>query len=45
MEHDRVVNAIQRGERERAGSAMRAHIITVREAYEVYAAGTLACAR
>jgi DNA-binding GntR family transcriptional regulator len=42
MEHDRVVNAIQRGERERAGSAMRAHIVTVREAYEVYAAGTLA---
>jgi hypothetical protein len=24
---------------------MRAHIVTVREAYEVYAAGTLACAR
>jgi DNA-binding GntR family transcriptional regulator len=45
MEHDRVVNAIQRGERERAGSAMRAHILTVREAYEVYAAGALACAR
>jgi DNA-binding GntR family transcriptional regulator len=45
MEHDRVVNAIQRGERERAGSAMRAHIVTVREAYEVYAAGALACAR
>ncbi len=45
MEHDRVVNAIQRGERERAGSAMRAHIVTVREAYEAYAAGTLACAR
>jgi DNA-binding GntR family transcriptional regulator len=45
MEHDRVVNAIQRGERERAGSAMRAHIVTVREAYEVYAAGALTCAR
>src|SRR6476661_2065527 len=45
MEHDRVVLAIQRGERERAGSAMRAHIVTVREAYEVYAAGALACAR
>jgi DNA-binding GntR family transcriptional regulator len=43
-EHDRVVNAIQRGERDRAGAAMRAHIVTVREAYEVYA-GTLACAR
>jgi DNA-binding GntR family transcriptional regulator len=42
MEHDRVVNAIQRGERERAGTAMRAHIVTVREAYEAYAAGTLA---
>jgi len=37
MEHDRVVTAIQRGERERAATAMRAHITTVREAYEVYA--------
>ena len=45
MEHDRVVMAIQRGERERATNAMRAHITTVREAHEVYAAGTLACAR
>ena len=35
-------DAIQRGERERAASAMRAHIVTVREAYEVYAAGALA---
>ena len=32
-EHDRVVNAIQRGERDRASAAMRAHIVTVREAY------------
>ena len=45
LEHDRVVVAILRGERERAANAMRAHITTVREAYEVYAAGTLACAR
>jgi DNA-binding GntR family transcriptional regulator len=45
LEHDQVVMAIQRGERERAGGAMRAHIATVRQAYEVYAAGTLACAR
>jgi DNA-binding FadR family transcriptional regulator len=37
MEHDRVVLAIQRGERERARSAMRVHIGTVREAYEIYA--------
>jgi DNA-binding GntR family transcriptional regulator len=37
MEHDRVVTAIQRGERERAATAMRVHITTVREAYEVYA--------
>ena len=36
-EHDRVVVAILRGERERAASAMRAHIMTVREAYEIYA--------
>ena len=40
IEHDRVVMAIQRGERERAAKAMHAHIATVREAYEVYAAGT-----
>ena len=38
------MNAIQRGERERAGRTMRALIVTVREAYEVYAAGALACA-
>ena len=37
MEHDRVVMAIQRGERERVATAMRVHITTVREAYEVYA--------
>jgi len=36
-EHDRVVVAILRGERERAVAAMRAHIMTVRETYEVYA--------
>ena len=45
LEHERVVMAIQRGERERAALAMRVHIATVREAYEVYAAGALACAR
>ena len=43
LEHDVVVVAIQRGERERATEAMRAHIVTVREAYEVYAAGAFAC--
>ena len=36
-EHDQVVVAIQRGEQERAASAMRAHIATVRGAYAVYA--------
>lgn len=36
-EHDRVVIAILRGDRERATSAMRAHINTVGEAYEAYA--------
>jgi len=35
-EHDRVVQAILRGERGIAGSAMHAHIVTVREEYEVY---------
>jgi DNA-binding GntR family transcriptional regulator len=45
MEHDRVVVTIQRGERERAATAMRSHIATVREAYEAYAAGTLGRAR
>jgi DNA-binding GntR family transcriptional regulator len=37
VEHDRVVVAILRGDRERASIAMRAHIMTVREAYTVYA--------
>ena len=37
LEHDRVVVAILRGDRERAALAMRAHIATVREAYEAYA--------
>ncbi len=36
-EHDQVVVAIQRGEHERASNAMRAHIMTVRGAYAVYA--------
>jgi DNA-binding GntR family transcriptional regulator len=45
QEHDRVVTAILCGGRERAVSAMRAHITTVREAYEIYAAGALAFAR
>lgn len=37
MEHDRVVVAIMRGDRNGASIAMRAHIITVREEYEIYA--------
>ncbi len=36
VEHDRVVEAILRGERAVAASAMHAHIITVREEYEHY---------
>jgi DNA-binding GntR family transcriptional regulator len=36
VEHDRVVVAILRGDREGAAAAMRAHIITVREEYEAY---------
>ncbi|MBM3526787.1 MAG: GntR family transcriptional regulator [Alphaproteobacteria bacterium] len=36
-EHDAVVTAIMRGERDRAASAMRAHIGTVRFTYEEYA--------
>jgi DNA-binding GntR family transcriptional regulator len=36
VEHDRVVDAILRGERANAASAMRAHIITVGHEYEVY---------
>ena len=39
-EHDRVVTAIQRGNREGAMAMMRAHIVTVREEYELYA-GTI----
>jgi DNA-binding GntR family transcriptional regulator len=41
-EHDGVVTAILRGDRERASSAMYAHIITVREEYGIYAADALA---
>jgi len=35
-EHDQVVTAILRGDRLRAASAMRAHIATVRVAYDAY---------
>jgi len=37
QEHDRVVTAILRGDRESATAAMRAHILTVEVAYERYA--------
>jgi DNA-binding GntR family transcriptional regulator len=37
IEHDRVVTAILRGDRNGAAAAMRAHIMTVREEYEIYA--------
>jgi DNA-binding GntR family transcriptional regulator len=37
MEHDLVVTAIMRGDREGAGRAMRDHIVTVRVEYEMYA--------
>ncbi len=37
LEHDRIVVAIQRGDRDGAAAAMQAHIMTVREEYEVYA--------
>jgi DNA-binding GntR family transcriptional regulator len=37
LEHDGVVEAILRGDRERAARAMRAHILTVEEEYEAYA--------
>ena len=37
VEHDRVVLAILRGDRDGAGSAMRRHIMTVCEEYEAYA--------
>ena len=36
VEHDRVVEAILRGERSVAANAMAAHIVTVREEYEHY---------
>ena len=36
IEHDRVVQAILRGEQSVAGSAMYAHIVTVRDEYEAY---------
>jgi len=36
QEHDRVGQAILRGERGVAASAMHAHIVTVREAYAIY---------
>jgi DNA-binding FadR family transcriptional regulator len=36
VEHDRVVEAILRGEHAIAGSAMYAHIVTVRDEYETY---------
>jgi DNA-binding GntR family transcriptional regulator len=36
VEHDRVVIAIQRGDRVGAASAMYAHIITVRDEFETY---------
>ena len=35
-EHDRVVNAIVRGDRSGAAAAMREHIALVREEYELY---------
>lgn len=37
MEHDRVVTAILRGDREGAANAMRSHIAIVHDAYEQYA--------
>jgi DNA-binding GntR family transcriptional regulator len=37
VEHDCIVTAIMRGDREGATVAMRAHIMTVREEYEIYA--------
>jgi DNA-binding GntR family transcriptional regulator len=36
VEHDRVVQAILRGEHDIAAAAMYAHIVTVREEYETY---------
>jgi len=37
VEHGRIVTAIMRGDRNGAAAAMRAHIKTVREEYEIYA--------
>lgn len=37
QEHDRVVNAILRGDKAEAAAAMRAHILTVEVAYQRYA--------
>ncbi len=37
VEHDRVVQAILRGDREQAGSTMQAHILTVRGEFGLYA--------
>jgi DNA-binding GntR family transcriptional regulator len=42
VEHDRVVEAVLRGERARAAEAMRAHIMTVCREYEVYAGSAAA---
>jgi DNA-binding GntR family transcriptional regulator len=39
VEHDRVVVAILRGDRDGAAAAMRAHIVTVSEEYWAYAQG------
>ena len=39
IEHDKIVNAMLRGDRDRAAASMRAHIMTVREEYGLYAAG------
>jgi len=38
VEHDRVVVAIMRGDRDRAAAAMRDHICTVKDEYEAYLA-------
>ena len=37
VEHDNVVVAIMRGDRSGAANAMRAHLVTVREEYQIYA--------
>ncbi len=36
-EHDRIVRAIERGDRDAAASAMRDHIGTVEQAFDEYA--------